>query len=130
MIEQTKHGGKICQPSLFQKKLDLLFSETINVESLFSDKGLESSLYLSGTMPIGTQESDFISLFSEWRQTYGTERRRENISLCSRTSFRYRHYDLRYDLTRTNNVHTVPFPNVLFPEFIVIMKCRTTHGDS
>ena len=130
MFEEVEYRGKISEPSLLEKELDLFCSDSVDIESIFADECFESPLNLSTTMKIGAKERNFIMFFVKRSKAYGAESGWSNNFLSSRPSFFYRCHDFWYHLTCTDDIDRVSLTDILFLEFIIVMEGGTTNHDS
>ena len=130
MIEKMKRRRKVCEPSFLEKKLDLLLTETIDVESMLSEKCLETPLDLRRTMMIWTEKCDLLFFFLERCSAHGTVCRKCNNPFASVSRLRNRRDNLRDHFSGADDVDHISFANIFFLKFIIVMKRRATDDHS
>lgn len=126
MIEKMKRRCKIREPSLLEKKLDLLLAETIDIESMLSEKCLETPLNLRRTMMIWTEKRDLLLFFLKECITHRATCRKCNNPFVSVSRLRDRRDNLRDHFSGADDIDHISFTNIFFLEFIVVMERRAT----
>lgn len=127
---ESKYRNKVSDPSEFEKELELLGTESIDIHPLLSDEHLELSLDLGTTVRIGTIYSYFSLILFEWSRAHWALMWDMDDFFSTRSDLRDDRYDLRDHLSCTHDEDIVTFSHSFFLEFIIVMEGRTPDDHS
>jgi len=130
MISEIINRRHICHPAEFKKELDLLWSESINIYTMFTDEPFECLHLTSRTSRITTEESDFLTFFMCQGFTDRTVSRRENNFFSSCTRFNNGSYNLGDNFACTMDKYLISDSQIFFCNFVIVMKCCVLNSDS